>query len=184
MSAGVQMFLEMGGVPGKISTPLHALVNLVPASFSLLWNSRMHLDVFVEVTLVVTFVVTLATMMHWFMPPLLSKYRLRVDTEESDVGVDDDSPPLIVLPLVSVLGPDRLEDLRALVTLVLASMESLVLLKSLLARKLLATIGTRKRPSHAPSCSRRGESCSHTRHTLGLGLLSKLCNVLHNSLME
>ena len=135
------MFLEMGGVPGKISTPLHALVNLVPASFSLLWNSRMHLDMFVEVTLVVTFVFTLATMMHWLLLPLLSKYRLRVDAEEPHVGVYDDPPPLDVLPhLVSVLGPDRLQDLGALVTLVLTPMESLVILELLLARKFLPTV--------------------------------------------
>ena len=101
----------------------------------------MHLDMLVIVTLVVTPVVTLLTMMDWLMPPLLSKYRLRVDTEESDVGVDDDPPPLIVLPLVPVLGPHRLQDLGALVTLVLAAMESLVLLQPVLARKLLATVG-------------------------------------------
>ena len=67
----------------------------------------MHLDMLVIVTLVVTPVVTLLTMMDWLMPPLLSKYRLCVDTEETHIGIDDNPPPLSVFPhLVPVLAPD------------------------------------------------------------------------------
>ena len=101
----------------------------------------MHLDVLLVVTCVVTFVFTLVTMVDRFLPPLLGLNGLCVNAEEPYVGVDDDLPPLRVLPhLMSVLGPDRLQNLRALVTLVLASMQSFVLLEPLLARKLLATV--------------------------------------------
>ena len=95
----------------------------------------------VVVTSVVTFVFTLATMMDCLLLLLFSLYRLSVNAEETHTGVDDDPPPLSVfLHLVLILGRDCPEDLRALVALVLALVQSCMNLKLLFARKCLLTV--------------------------------------------
>ena len=66
------MLLEMCMVFREVFTSLHAFPDLMLLSFSLLWCTRMHPDMLIEVTSVVTFVLTLLTIMDLFLLLFLS----------------------------------------------------------------------------------------------------------------